>query len=357
MDCLTTEQRVKLIEFYFKNDESLVRARRAYCRHFEVRSGPSESTISRLVQKFKDSGSVHDLPRSGRPKTRTEECIEQVRASVEEDPQTSTRRRSSQLNMAHSSLYRILRMDLNLLPYKIQVVHNLLPDDLQRRLQYATSIQQHARTDPHFTHYLIMSDEAHFHLDGYVNRQNCRFWGESNPRELHHRQLHPRKCTVWCGVTSRNVIGPFFFESEDGNALTISGERYRDMIDNLLRIEIRDRPGMWFQQDGATAHTARATLDLLQQLFGERIISKGMPFAWPPRSPDLTAPDFFLWGYLKEKVYRDKPATIEELKENIRIEIAALTPEILEKVMNNVIERARLCEVEQRGHLKDVIFK
>ena len=124
MDCLTTEQRVKLIEFYFKNDESLVRARRAYCRHFEVRSGPSESTISRLVQKFKDSGSVHDLPRSGRPKTRTEECIEQVRASVEEDPQTSTRRRSSQLNMAHSSLYRILRMDLNLLPYKIQVVHN-----------------------------------------------------------------------------------------------------------------------------------------------------------------------------------------------------------------------------------------
>ena len=114
---------------------------------------------------------------------------------------------------------------------------------------------------------------------------------------------------------------------------------------------------MWFQKDGATAHTARATLTLLQQLFDERIISKGSQFPWPPRSPDLSAPDFFLWGYLKERVYRNKPATIEILKENIRNEIAALGPEILEKVMDNAIERARQCEVERGAHLKDVIFK
>ena len=95
-------------------------------------------------------------------------------------------------------------------------------------------------------------------------------------------------------MAQRNLT--VFFESEDGNALTISGEGNRDMIDNLRRPTIPNRLGMCSKQEGATAHTARATLYLLQQLFGERIISRGMQFAWPPLSPDLTAPDFFLWA-------------------------------------------------------------
>lgn len=355
---LTLEQRIKVIELYFKNDDSLVLTRRAFCRHFDIRNGPSDSTILRLVIKFRDTGSVHDLGRPGRPQSiRTEEAVERVQTSVEEDQQTSIRRRSSELHIAKSSLHRILKADLGLFPYKVQVAHALQPDDCQRRLEYAVRLQEFARANPIFIHQLIMSDEAHFHLNGYVNKQNCRFWGESNPHELVQRQLHPKRCTIWCGVTSQNIIGPFFFESGDGAAVTISGERYRDMIDNMLRPALQNRAEMWFQQDGATAHTARATLNLLQQLFGDRIISKGSQFAWPPRSPDLSAPDFFLWGYLKERVYRNKPRSIEELKENIRNEIAALGPEILEKVMDNAIARARLCKDEQGGHLKDVIFK
>jgi len=37
---------------------------------------------------------------------------------------------------------------------------------------------------------VMMSDEAHFHLNGFVNKQNCRFWAAENPRELHQRPLH-----------------------------------------------------------------------------------------------------------------------------------------------------------------------
>ena len=51
--------------------------------------------------------------------------------------------------------------------------------------------------------------------------------------------------------------------------------------------------------------------------------------AWPVRSPDLTIPDFFLWGYLKSRVYANKPQTIAALKENIRQECEQLSPEIL----------------------------
>ena len=56
---------------------------------------------------------------------------------------------------------------------------------------------------------------------------------------------------------------------------------------------------------------------------------------WPPRSPDLTVPDFILWGYSESEVYASKPKTIDELKCDIRAEIAAITPEILANVMQN----------------------
>ena len=48
---------------------------------------------------------------------------------------------------------------------------------------------------------LMMSDEAHFHLDGYGNKQNCRFWAAENPQELHQRPLHTAKVSVWCGIS------------------------------------------------------------------------------------------------------------------------------------------------------------
>ena len=77
---------------------------------------------------------------------------------------------------------------------------------------------------------------------------------------------------------------------------------------------------LWFQQDGTTAHTPRETIVLLLNIFGERIISRGN-FNWPSRSPELTVPDFFLGGYLKEIVCMNKLETILQLKFNIQEEI------------------------------------
>ena len=65
-----------------------------------------------------------------------------------------------------------------------------------------------------------------------------------------------------------------FFEDDDGNAVTVTGERYRTMIETFLRPAIQSRPHTWFQQDGATVHTARETVQLLRQCFGERMISR-----------------------------------------------------------------------------------
>ncbi|GFX52141.1 uncharacterized protein TNCV_548001 [Trichonephila clavipes] len=85
------------------------------------------------------------------------------------------------------------------------------------------------------------------------------------------------------------------------------------MITNFFIPELNhhDVQELWFQQDGATCHTARGTIDLLKDTLGDRLISRFGPVNWPPKSCDLTPLDYFLWGYVKSLVYADKPQTLE----------------------------------------------
>jgi len=64
---------------------------------------------------------------------------------------------------------------------------------------------------------------------------------------------------------------------------------------------------------------------------------------WPPWSPDLSPPDFFLWGALKGKAYAYKPRTIQELENNIRREIAAISEDVLQATFVNTKRRVQLC--------------
>ncbi|GFX99665.1 histone-lysine N-methyltransferase SETMAR [Trichonephila clavipes] len=113
------------------------------------------------------------------------------------------------------------------------------------------------------------------------------------------------------------------------------------MITNFFIPELNnhDVQEQWFQQDGATCHTARATIDLLKDTFGDRLISRFGPVNWPPRSCDLTPLDYFLWGYVKSLVYADKPQTLDHLEDNIRRVIADIRPQMLEKVIENWTSR------------------
>ncbi|GFT51721.1 DUF4817 domain-containing protein [Trichonephila clavipes] len=103
------------------------------------------------------------------------------------------------------------------------------------------------------------------------------------------------KLSVWCALWAGGIIGPYFFKNDEGHNVTVNGDRYRAMITNLFIPELNnhDVQKLWFQQDGATCHTARATIDLLKDTFGDRLISRFGPVNWPPRSCDLTPLDYF----------------------------------------------------------------
>ena len=125
----------------------------------------------------------------------------------------------------------------------------------------------------------------------------------------------------------------------------VDGERYRRMLNTFQRpvvIHLRNRHELWFQQDGTTCHTANETMDVLQVMFGNNI-SRRAALTWLPRSPDLNVLDYYLWGYLKERFYINKPENLEDLKDAIRRKILTISPATLRSVMNNALVRARSC--------------
>lgn len=174
--------------------------------------------------------------------------------------------------------------------YKIQFVQQLKPADHQKRRQFCEWIEERLAVDENFAKNIIFSDEAHFHLSGFVNKQNCRIWGNENPRVTHEHQMHPERTTVWCGFWAGGVIGPFFFEDDEGVTVTINGERYRHMLTNFLWpfLQNIDMQNLWFQQDGATCHNSRETIEIVKEKFPGRLISLRGDQEWSARSCDLT---------------------------------------------------------------------
>ena len=110
-----------------------------------------------------------------------------------------------------------------------------------------------------------------------------------------------------------------FLRNEQGEAVTVNGDRYRAMLNEFLftKIEEKDIGNIQFQQDGAACHIAEATLDVLRLVFEDRFTSRRADAVWPPGSCNLTPLDYYLWGAVNDKYYASKPETIDALKDNI----------------------------------------
>lgn len=150
------------------------------------------------------------------------------------------------------------------------------------------------------------------------------------------------------------IIGPFFYD------YNLNSERYLELLRTkiipAIRQVVNDQEWneLYFQQDGCPAHNANIVSEYLTEQFGERIIKNQGPILWPARSPDLTPLDFFLWGYLKNEVYKlNPPQNIEDLKERIQNVINTINRHTLTKVMKNVQKRCEKCLTENGGHIEN----
>ncbi|GFU35419.1 transposable element Tc3 transposase [Trichonephila clavipes] len=129
------------------------------------------------------------------------------------------------------------------------------------------------------------------------------------------------------------------------------------MLSSPLSLGCKDVQELWFQQDGATYHTARSIIDLLKDTVGDRLISRFGPVNCPPRSCDFTPLDYFLWGYIKSLIYADKPQMLDHLEDNIRRVIADIRPQLLEKGIENWTSRLDYIRASRGSPMPEIIFK
>jgi hypothetical protein len=221
---------------------------------------------------------------------------------------------------------------LKLRAYKSTVIHALQLSDPTSRV-HSCSWFLHSVVESEIGQQLpFFFEEALFHLQGYIETQNNRYWTSQYPQLTHEVPLHPVKVGILCAVGSSRVVAPVLFNG------TINYEKYVQVILGQSFPELTEVERLCgrFQQDSATAHTARISMQPLSDVFGDRIVSSGM---WPARSPDLNPCDFLLWGFLKDKVYNINPRTEEELKENI----ANIPAKQLQRVNLNTFHRCDEC--------------
>jgi hypothetical protein len=142
---------------------------------------------------------------------------------------------------------------------------------------------------------------------------------------------------VSVGVSALGRTGIHFVEP----GVKINGDYYRNtlLLEDLLP-DIQELSEFFiFQQDGAPAHRARETVELLQRVTPDFI----PPTLWPPNSPDLNPVDYRIWGIMQEKVYRTKVRDVDDLRERIVKAWEELDQRIIDCAVGKWRKRLRAC--------------
>lgn len=312
--------------------------------------------------KFEATASAADERSTVRERQNTirvPETIERVREHFTAQPSTSTSRASQELEIPRTTLRRILKQDLKMKPYKIQINQPLRPFDMERRFDFANEIIERIENGSMSLERVWWSDESHFDVSGYVNKQNWRHWGTDNPHLAIVRPLNPRRLTVWCAISSAGIIGPVIVNG------TVTSQKYCEMLNESF-IPVAHGLNMvenaWFMQDGARPHRTEEVFNILEEHFGNRIIGldaqqfTGGGITWPPYSPDLNPCDFYLWGSLKDTVYRDGIDTLDNLEMAIRQRIEAIPHATLQAVCGEFEKRLRNVIAARGSHFENLIY-
>lgn len=277
-----------------------------------------------------------------------------LRKNIGRDHSPLSSSRRNRLGIKKSSFNRITK-DLNYHPYKPMKRQKLMNGDPARRLAFSRWMVQKTELELEM---FCFSDEANFDLNGHVNSQNIRQYAVKKTVDREHggcpddhiqERSITKKLMVFAGVKADGIFGLKFLRNESMNE-----PKYKRLLQYTVLPQLRannggDLTGLTWAQDGAPCHTARDNVRYLNRQFGpNNVISIGARREWPARSPDLNPLDFFLWGYLKSKVYYPHPRNIDELELAIQREVQLIDPVMCRNAVMSVRRRAVKC-IEKNG--------
>lgn len=159
---------------YLYNGNSARRTAQLFNENYPNRAPINHSTVLKIVNKFKTTGSLHDRPRSGRPSLRNdEETLFSVLAQAVENPRLSSRNIAKTSGISQKLVLNILH-DNAFRSYKAKKVHFMEADDRPRRLRFAQDMRLALNDDENVLSNVLFSDESLFVLRHAFNRQNTR---------------------------------------------------------------------------------------------------------------------------------------------------------------------------------------
>lgn len=321
-------------------------APRLYQERFPNSRMTNHKMFERLHRHLCENGSFI-ASCDGRTGTRTvrhpnmEETILNI---VDETPRTSTRAIARRVHVSQPTVWRVLNEE-RLHPFHIQRVQALQASDYPLRVEFCQWFLQQCALQPDFPAYVLFTDEATFTQEGVFNVHNTHVWATENPHATRPHAFQKRfSVNVWAGIVNDFLIGPYLLPTR------LHGSHYRIFLEEVLPELLQDVPTvvrnqMWFQHDGAPAHFKVVVRNYLDASFAGRWIGRGGPVRWPPRSPDLSSIDYFLWGHLKAIIYETPVDSIEDLVARLSIAAASVRemPGIFGTVRQSLLRRYQAC--------------
>lgn len=297
------EEYADIIYVYGFTDGNESEAVREYERRFPNRRVPDRRVFSRTFRRLRESGTVAHNRIERRTATSTSADMNQrIIAIVRANPDLSIRRVAARLEVSTMRVWRVLHRE-GLYPYHHIPVHGLQEGDAERRLEFCSWMMERDLDDSRFIKRILWTDESQFTRDGITNFHNVHTWAEENPHVKQETSFQQRfSVNVWAGIVGNTLVGPYILPQ------ILNGEIYKEFLEETLpelleEIPLNVRQSMYYQHDGAPAHSTTRVKELLNSKYPERWIGRNGPISWPARSPDLSPLDFYFWGVMKEDVY------------------------------------------------------
>lgn len=346
------EDQVNIVLFYGYAAGHARLAARLYAETFPNVRHPSHSTVARIVNRLRTTGSVRAKKR--KRKSAVDEASETaILAYVTLHPRTSVRHISKEAAVSKSSVWKILRKH-NFHPYHVSPHQGLCNSDFEKRSDFCNSALIKLEEESNFLRNILWTDEAKFSRNGHVNLHNAHIWSERNPHWLRQQnhQVH-WSFNVWCGIYNDQIVGPYFYDENLTSSFYVN-RMLRGLVDDFTSsIPLTSVQAMWFQHDGAPPHASGLARAFLDANFPGRWIGRDGPVPWPAKSPCLNPLDFFGGGLIKNKGYEAEPRSKVDLQRKIICACRAIEPWMLKRVVASVHDRLLMCVAAEGQHLAD----
>lgn len=351
----TNEQLLNLFYFHGQCSRIISRTCRMFNDTYPDLPPMTIQKFKRYESNFLRTGSCNISKQSTSfPVTGNEDNEITVLSYFEANPTASISTAEHDLNLAHSSIHRILRKH-RMHNYKFTTVNFLQPSDNARRLEFCQMLLDHHQHNISFLRNIIWTDETKFSHEGIFNRHNSHYWAQQNPFVTRERCFQIKFSFNVFALLSDNKVSYCIYDDNltSNQYLRILQTTVADFLDTL---PLNRYNSCWYQLDGAPAHSSTEVRSYLNEVFGERWIGRGGTYVWPPRSPDLTPLDFYLWGKVKSDVYSSPVNTREELENRVRYSLDNLDPSEIQRATNaGVLKRLEKCIGVNGGHFEQYL--